>query len=186
MPTLVKVAPEIAATWTEAASRPPRQAKPNQGWVERPATLFISGRPRPLSEVPKVGDVLRLRAAEGTPAEHTTGVVLGTRVRSDGLWTHVELAVGGTTRWVSKSTIAETLGRVKGVSRIDQPQKQIRGRVHGATHSWFVRIYNGKLSGRTASFSDRTEGSKRAALKAALAFHTAHATIDASEGIPFL
>lgn len=186
MPTLVKVTPEVAATWSEPARRPPRQVAPRECWVERPAMLFISGRARSLSEAPKVGDVLRLRAAQGTPPEQTTGVVLNTRVRSDGIWTHVEFAVGGTARWVSKSTIAEALGRIKGVSRIDQPRKQIRDRIHGGTHSWFVRTYNDKLPGRTASFSDRTEGSKRAALKAALAFHTAHTTIDASEGIPFL
>ena len=55
---------------------------------------------------PRVGDVLRLRAAKGTAAEKITGVVLAVRVRQDGVWTHAQLALNGSLQWVSKSTIA--------------------------------------------------------------------------------
>lgn len=185
MPTLRKVPADVAAAWDQPRASGSRVADDRYTWVDRPALLYISGRPRTLSDVPRVGDVMRLHAPANTPPEQITGVVLQTRVRKDGIWTHVELALNGTPQWVSKRTIAEHLGRLKGISRIDQPTKMINDRVHGGTHGWFVRVYDGKKPRVARSFSDRAAGGRMAALKAALAFHAASADLDPEEGIPF-
>ena len=57
--------------------------------------IYLGGKSRSLSDTPRVGDVLRLRAPADAPAERTTGVVLSVRKRQDGIWTHVEVAVNG-------------------------------------------------------------------------------------------
>ena len=147
--------------------------------------LFVGRQGRTLSCTPRVGDVLRLRAAAGTAAARITGIVLGVRVRRDDVWTYTQLAVDGEIKWVSKSTIAAHLGRMKGVTRVDQPTKLLHGRVQGDTHGWFVRIYDGKLPRIARTFSDRAAGGQLAALKAALAFHAAHARIEVEKGIVF-
>jgi hypothetical protein len=184
MPTFRKVPPEVAASWdTPAASS--RTIDDRYTWVNHPARLFLSGNPRSLSNVPRVGDVVRLRAPANTPVERITGVVLEVRVRQDGVWTHAHLAINNSIQWVSKSTIAAHLGRIKGITRVDQPTKMLNNRVHGGTHGWFVRIYEGKLPRIARTFSDRTAGGQLAALKAALAFHAAHVGLDESESIPF-
>jgi hypothetical protein len=74
---------------------------------------------------------------------------------------------------------------MKGISRVDQPTKLLHGRVHGGTHGWFVRIYEGKLPRIARTFSDRAAGGQLQALKAALAFHAAHVGIAADKGIVF-
>jgi hypothetical protein len=184
MPTFRKVPPEVAATWdTPPASS--RTIDDRYTWVNHPARLFLSGNPRSLNTAPRVGDVVRLRAPANTPVERITGVVLAVRVRQDGLWTHAQLAINNSIQWVSKSTIAAHLGRIKGITRVDQPTKILNNRVHGGTHGWFVRIYEGKLPRIARTFSDRTAGGQLAALKAALAFHAAHVGLDESESIPF-
>ena len=63
---------------------------------------------------------------------------------------------------------------MKGVTRVDQPTKLLNGRVHGGTHAWFVRVYDGKLPRLARTFSDKAAGGQLAALKAALAFYAAH------------
>jgi hypothetical protein len=183
MPTFQKVPAEIAATWDTPTSS--RIVDDRYTWVDRPALLFLSGNPRSLANPPRVGDVLRLRAPANTPAERITGVVLAVRVRQDGIWTHAQLALNNSIQWFSKSTIAEHLGRVKGITRVDQPTKMLNDRVHGGTHGWFVRIYEGKLPRIARTFSDRAAGGQLAALKAALAFHAAHVDLDPADAIPF-
>jgi hypothetical protein len=184
MPNIRKVAASIAATWDE----PPATARPKDDrytWVEQPAMLYIGGKPRSLQEAPHIGDVLCLRAPAGTEREKITGVVLDVRVRKDGIWTHVNLAFNGTVKWVSKSTIAAHLGRMKGITRVDQPTRMLNNRVHGGTHAWFVRVYDGKLPRIARTFSDGSAGGILLALKAAMAFHAAHAGLDPQKGIPF-
>jgi hypothetical protein len=183
MPTFRKVELDEARGWQRRGS--PRPTDDRYAWVEREAVLFVGRRGRPLSLTPRIGDVLRLRAAEGTAAERITGIVLGVRVRRDGIWTHAQLAVNGQISWVTKSTVATHLGRMKGITRVDQPTKHVNGRVHGGTHGWFVRIYEGTLPRIARTFSDRLAGGQLASLKAALAFHAAHVGIDAAEGILF-
>ncbi len=177
MPTVRKVSQEQAAAWLPAAPAPKDD---RYGWVDKPALIYLGQSPRPLSEQPQVGDVMRLRAAQ-----QVVGVVLGVRVRSDGIWTHVELAYNNRIQWVSKSTIAKHLGRIKGLTRVDQPTKQINGRLHGGTHGWFVRVYSGKNPSVAKTFSDRAAGGRLEALKAALAFHAAHISADPGEAISF-
>ena len=177
MPTVRKVSPEQAAAWQPPA---PASIDDRYTWGDKPALIFLSQSPRPLSELPRVGDVVRLRAAQ-----QVVGIVLGVRVRSDGLWTHVELAYNDHVKWVSKSTIAEHLGRLKGLTRVDQPTKQINGHIHGGTHGWFVRVYSGKGLPVAKTFSDRAAGGRLEALKAALAFHAAHISADPGEAISF-
>lgn len=186
MPAFRKVPTEIAAAWQKARPAPARRDD-RYVWVARPARLFVSRKPRPLVEPPQIGDVLQLRAAPETPLEQIVGVVLGVRTRQDGVWTHVHLAFNGAAAWVSKRTVAAHLGRMKGISRVDQPTKLIAGRVHGGTHGWFVRVYQpGQTPAILArTFSDRAAGGMLAALRAALAFHAAHVAIDAAEGVAF-
>src|SRR3954467_9488489 len=95
MPNIRKVAASVAAAWDEPPALAPRPKDDRYTWVDRPAVLYIGGKPRALNTVPKIGDVLRLRAPSTTAHEKTTGVVLGTRVRKDGIWTHVNLAFNG-------------------------------------------------------------------------------------------
>lgn len=184
MPTITKVSPEIAATWSTRTPARPRDDR--YTWAERPARIYPSGKGRSLALPPRVCDVLQLRAADSTPCEHTTGVVLDTRVRSDGLWTHVLLAIAGHERWVSKSTVATHLGRAKGLTRIDQPTKLIGGRVHGGTHAWFMRLYDGKQPRLAKTFSDQAAGGKLASLRAALALYTANTDDDLERSVVFL
>ncbi len=185
MPLFRKVAPEVAAGW-DAAGGPPRARDDRYDWVDKPAVLFLQGKARSLTCAPRIGDVLRLRAPEGTPPERITGIVLGVRVRADGVWTHAQLAFNGGMQLVSKSTIAAHLGRAKGLTRVDQPTKLLNGRVHGGTHGWFVRIYDGKVPRLARTFSDRSAGGPLPALRAALAFHAAHAGLDEIAGIAFV
>src|SRR4029079_2073122 len=128
---------------------------------------------------------LPLRAPAGTAQEKTTGVVLGTRVRKDGIWTHVNLAFNGTVKWGSKSNIRAHLGHMRGITRVDQPTRVLNQRVHGGTHAWFVRVYDGKQPRVARTFSDGAAGGIHLALKAAMAFHNAHAELDPDAGIPF-
>ena len=185
MPTFRKVPLEVAQAWDSAPARMSRVADDRYTWVGRSAMIYLGGKSRSLSDTPRIGDVLRLRAPADAPAERTTGVVLSVRKRQDGIWTHVEMAVNGGTQWVSKSTIAAHLGRLKGVTRVDQPTKMLNNRVHGGTHGWFVRIYEGKSPQIARTFSDRSAGGQVEALKAALAFHAAHVGLSPEEGIPF-
>jgi len=184
MPNIRKVAASVAATWDEP-SAPPRPKDDRYTWVDRPAVLYVGGKPRALHDVPRIGDVLRLRAPATTAPEKITGIVLGVRVRKDGIWTHVYLAFNGTIKWVSKSTIGAHLGRMKGITRVDQPTRILNGRVHGGTHAWFVRVYDGKLPRVARTFSDGSAGGILPALKAAMAFHAAHADLAPEDGIPF-
>ncbi|MBK9940046.1 MAG: hypothetical protein U0Z44_09745 [Kouleothrix sp.] len=185
MPTFRKVPAEIAQVWDSSPARASRVADDRYTWVGRSAVIFLGGRPRSLSDTPRIGDVLRLRAPANTPVEQTTGVVLSVRTRQDGIWSHVELAVNGSTQLAAKSTIAAHLGRLKGITRVDQPTKTLNNRVHGGTHGWFVRIYEGKSPQIARTFSDRSAGGQVEALKAALAFHAAHVGLNIDEGIPF-
>ncbi len=185
MPNIRKVAASVAAAWDELPAPAPRPKDDRYTWVEQPAVLYIGGKPRALSSVPQIGDVLRLRAPAGTAPEKITGVVLGTRVRKDGIWTHINLAFNGTIKWVSKSTIGAHLGRMRGITRVDQPTRVLNQRVHGGTHAWFVRVYEGKQPRIARTFSDGAAGGIHLALKAAIAFHNAHAEIDPDKGIPF-
>jgi len=185
MPNIRKVAASVAATWDEPPVLAPQPKDDRYTWVERPAVLYIGGKPRPLSIAPKVGDVLRLRAPASTPPETITGVVLGTRVRKDGIWTHVNLAFNGTVKWVSKSTIGANLGRMRGITRVDQSTRVLNERVHGGTPAWFVRVYDGKQPRVARTFSDGAAGGIDLALKAAMAFHNAHAELDPQDSIPF-
>jgi hypothetical protein len=185
MPNIRKVAASVAAAWDDPPAHAPRAKDDRYTWVEQPAVLYIGGKPSALNSVPKVGDVLRLRAPASTPLEKITGVVLGARVRKDGIWTHVNLAFNGTVKWVSKSTIAAHLGRMRGITRVDQPTRVLNQRVHGGTHAWFVRVYEGKQPRVARTFSDGAAGGMHLALKAAMAFHNAHAELDPDAGIPF-
>jgi hypothetical protein len=185
MPILRKVSAQAAAAWDVAKTPAPRAPDDRYTWVERPAILYLSGKPRSLHDIPRVGDVVRLDDPTATLAQRITGVVLQVRIRKGGVWTHVQLAVDGSVQWVSKRQIAAHLGRIKGVSRIDQPTKSLHNRTHGGTHSWFVRVYEGKRPRIARSFSDQAAGGQVAALKAALAFHAAHVETGGESGIPF-
>lgn len=176
MPTLRKVAPDTGDTWQPARTKTTRETPPAT-WLAQPATLLITTyrwRPNdPLSP----GDVLRV----GGPGEPTIGVVI--EVQGDAAL--VALACGGE-RSAGPGEAMERLGRVKGISRIDQAKKMLGGRVHGSTHAWFARVYDGTKTKAACSFSDAVLGGRRAALRAALAYHAAHVGLDASEGIAFI
>ena len=75
MPTFRTIGADEAATW-QTQPKAPKPHDDRYAWAERPAVLFVHGRERALTCAPRVGDVLRLRAAEGTAAEKITGVVL--------------------------------------------------------------------------------------------------------------
>jgi len=185
MPNIRKIPASVAAAWDDPPALAAHPKDDRYTWVEQPAVLYIGGKPRALNIVPKIGDVLRLRAPASTAHEKTTGVVLGARVRKDGIWTHVNLAFNGTVKWVSKSTIGAHLGRMRGITRVDQPTRVLNQRVHGGTHAWFVRVYDGKQPRVARTFSDRAAGGIHLALKAAMAFHNAQAELDSDAGIPF-
>ena len=185
MPTFRKVPTEVAQQWASAPAISARVADDRYSWVGRPAKIYLSGKPRPLNIPPRIGDVVRLRAATGTPLEQIVGVVLDVRLRQDGIWTHVQIAIHNEMQWVSKSTIAAHMGRLKGITRVDQPTKMLNNRVHGGTHGWFVRIYEGKAPQIARTFSDLTAGGKIASLKAALAFHAEHVGLNPELAIAF-
>lgn len=174
MPTLRKVAPDTGDTWQPARTKATRETPP-AAWLARPATLFITTyrwRPNdPLSP----GDVLRVSAG-------AIGVVIDVRADGGAL---LAMASGGE-RWAGPGEALERLGRVKGISRIDQAQRTFRKISHGSTHAWFARAYEGTKPKAACSFSDAVLGGRRAALRAALAYHAAHVGLDASEGIAFI
>lgn len=147
--------------------------------------LMVSGSERNLTQPPRVGDVVVLKASQGTPTEATTGVVLRVQIRRDGVWVKAELLMHNGIQWASKSTIDRIVGRPKGVSRIDQATRHLEHRTHGGTHGWFVRVYEGKKHKIARMFSDNRYGGSGEALRAALAFHSDSlrraAEIDAAE-----
>ncbi len=109
---------------------------------------------------PRLGDIVRV-------ADGATGVVLRVYCRDD-IWTAAELLVGEQRRCVSAASIVESNGRLRGISRIDQPSHH--------THGWYVRIgydASGKHARVSRFFSDRTYGGAAAALLAARLFHSA-------------
>lgn len=184
MPTLRKVIPEIGDTWALAHSKL-RGEDQHYAWGAQPAVLFITVRQRWRDGL-KIGDVLRLCGPEDAPATEVVGVVLEVRAGADA-WDEALLAMAcGGERWVRPGEVTEQLGRVKGVSRIDQEKKVIGGHVHGATHGWFVRLYEGSKPRMTCSFSDASAGGRRAALRAALAYHAANVGPETGEGIAFV
>ena len=144
--TFRKVGADEATTW-EIGAGSTRSIDDRYDWVGGPAVLFLQGKPRSLACALRIDDVLRLRAPENTPPERAIGIVVGVRLRTDGVWTHAQLAVNGEIRWMSKSMIAAHLGRAKGLTRVDQPTKLLNGRVHRGTYGWFVRIYEGSTRG---------------------------------------
>jgi hypothetical protein len=156
MPQVRKIsAAEFAAAHVEA---PPTD-------VRLLDVLRITLGERPLDPPPRIGDVVRLFAAQGQPV----GVVLEVEIRSGG-WSRAEVLLPEGVRWVSRAEIECILGRPKGVSRIDQPTKQLKGRVHGGSHGWFARVYEGKRHKVARLFSDAPYGGRARALLAALAF----------------
>src|SRR5687767_11628795 len=80
--------------------------------------LRISGAERPLTQPPRIGDVVRLKASASMVDERVLGVVLRVQIRRDGIWTRAELLMHAGVLWVSKSAIDGVVGRPKGVSRI--------------------------------------------------------------------
>ena len=84
-----------------------------------------------MKDLPIIGDIILVKAADGLPER--TGIVLRVRTRKDGYWTAAELLVDGGVRWMNKGQLVRVVGRPKGISRIDQPSRR--------THGWFVRIY---------------------------------------------
>lgn len=184
MPTLRKVTSDIGETWAPAQSKL-RSEDQHYTWAAQPAMLFITRKMRWRAGI-AIGDVLRLSGPEGAPAAEVVGVVLDVRPGAEGGQDALLAMACGSERWVRPGEIAESLGRVKGVSRIDQDKKTIGGYIHGGTHGWFVRVYEGTKPRLTASFSDSSAGGRRAALRAALAFHAAHVGGEAGEGIEFV
>ncbi len=184
MPTLRKVAADIGETWAPATSKL-RGDDQHYACVEHPATLFITRKMRWRDGV-AIGDVLRVSGPEDTPATEVIGVVLDVRAGAEGGQDVLLAMACGGERWVRPGEVAECLGRVKGISRIDQAKKVIGGKIHGSTHGWFVRVYEGSKPRLTCSFSDASAGGRRAALRAALAYHAAHVGDEAGEGIEFV
>lgn len=114
-----------------------------------------------MKELPRIGDIVLIKAADGLPER--TGIVLRVRTRKDGYWTAAELLIDGTLVWANKGQIIRMTGRPKGISRIDQPSRR--------THGWFVRIYEGKQTRVARLFSDQKHKGIGPALEAAMAFH---------------
>lgn len=126
-----------------------------------------------MKEQPHIGDIVQIETeAEGT----TTGIVLGIRADDAAGWEAAELLVHGKQQWLSKADISQVVGRLKGISRIDQPSRR--------THGWFVRVYDGKKARASRLFSDQKYHGIGAALEAALAFHAAASAADAAQIIP--
>lgn len=114
-----------------------------------------------MKELPRIGDIVLIKAADGLPER--TGIVLRVRTRKDGYWTAAELLIDGTLVWANKGQVIRMTGRPKGISRIDQPSRR--------THGWFVRIYEGKQTRVARLFSDQKHKGIGPALEAAMAFH---------------
>jgi len=114
-----------------------------------------------MKELPIIGDIVLVKAADGLPER--TGIVLRVRTRKDGYWTAAELLIDGSIQWINKGHLVRVVGRPKGISRIDQPSRR--------THGWFVRIYEGKRTRVARLFSDQKHNGIGPALEAALAFH---------------
>ena len=114
---------------------------------------------------PRLGQIIQFKYSE------QTGVVIRTFTRVDGLWTHVEVWTERGVIKASKATIARIVGKVKGLSRIDQIRQRNVATV-SRQHGWFARIYEGKKHRVARLFSDQVYGSRANALQAALAWLT--------------
>lgn len=112
-----------------------------------------------LAPRPRVGDLMEVGAAG------ERGVVLAVRARSTGGWSAAEMLVDGRRYLVPAPAVGRSLGRPRGVSRIDHPARR--------TYGWFVRVGYaglGKQARHTRFFSDGLHGGIAAALRAALSF----------------
>lgn len=114
-----------------------------------------------MKEMPRIGDIVQIKANIKSAYANTTGIVLKVRMRKDGYWIAAELLVDGQQRWFNKGEIDHIIGRPKGISRIDQASTR--------THGWYVRVYSQNKT-RSRLFSDGKYKGIGPALEAAIAF----------------
>jgi hypothetical protein len=106
--------------------------------------------------MPRLGDIVLF----GTGAERREGIVTWVW-RDDQRWHGVQLLHETELLLVAAPEVGETVGRPRGISRIDQVKRR--------THGWFVRIYEQGSIYLARMFSDGKLGGPGPALIAALA-----------------
>lgn len=115
-----------------------------------------------MKEVPRIGDIVRIKSTISSGFANADGIVLRLRMRKDGYWIAAELLIAGQQRWFNKGDIANVVGRPRGISRIDQAARR--------THGWYVRLYEGSKV-RSRLFSDKKYNGIGPALQAALDYY---------------
>jgi hypothetical protein len=114
-----------------------------------------------MKEMPRIGDIVKIKTNIDSTFANGTGVVLKIRTRKDGYWIAAELLLEGQQRWFNKGEIDRVVGRPKGISRIDQTSTR--------THGWYVRVYSRNKT-RSRLFSDGKYKGIGPAFEAAMAF----------------
>jgi hypothetical protein len=133
-------------------------------YQDKPIQIEVWPLQHALRVPPRLGQIVQFKHSA------RTGVVLRTFTRTDGIWTHVEIWTEGGVLKASKATIARVVGKVKGISRIDQTRR--RRTTVSSQHGWFARVYAGKRHRSARLFSDQVYGTRANALHAALAWLT--------------
>ena len=138
---------------------------PVYDYAGKPIQIDVWPVTQSLSVPPRLGQIVQFKHSE------RTGIVIRTFTRNDGIWTHVEIWTEQGVIKASKATIAQIVGKVKGMSRIDQVRQRNTTTV-SRQRGWFARVYEGKKHRIARLFSDQVYGSRANALQAALAWLT--------------
>lgn len=116
---------------------------------------------------PRIGDIVSFR--EEPALVEQQGIVLHVHEVNDG-WVAALIRSDIGQRWVSAQLIGATIGRPRGISRIDQPLRR--------THGWFVRIYDQGKPIVARMFSDGKYGNVGRALEAAMEFYQSYDQVE--------
>ena len=165
MPQVRKLTPEEILR-IEHADRPYQLHIPRISIYERARTALCS----PFDEThltsrpaPRIGDIVTFQ--DHTAPFEQQGIVLHVHELQNG-WIGALLSSDQGQQWVSAERVGPSVGRPRGISRIDQPLRR--------THGWFVRIYDQGKPIVARMFSDGKHGNIGLALEAALDFYQSY------------
>lgn len=119
---------------------------------------------------PRIGDIVPF--CDPLSQYQNQGIVLHVHEVHRG-WVAALLSSERGQHWISAQHIGPSIGRPRGISRIDQPLRR--------THGWFVRIYDQGKPIVARMFSDGKHGNIGLALEAALDFYRSYDLVGASE-----
>ncbi len=168
MPQVRKLTPEEVMR-IEHSQQPYQMQMPRISIYERARTAMCS----PFDEThftnrpaPRIGDIVSFH--DQTSPFDQQGIVLHVHELQHG-WVGVLLNNDQGQQWVSSKNVGASIGRPRGISRIDQPLRR--------THGWFVRIYDQGKPIVARMFSDGKYGNIGLALEAAMGFYDSFNTV---------